>query len=236
MSEPTYPIIQIYPTIQGQGYRTGEPIIMVRTGHNPNLKYLYLQPIREAPIQMMTPEEITEKCKSFNRISWIFFGGEDPAFLEFDYLAEALHNGDFKVWVDTCGVAPLKRMLVDHLSVGPKPGMPVQETMVSRADDLRFYWDYENQDAWESNLERCLKIAPPSIPIQVMPRRLDKKCIEGTIKYVLDLKRRNLDFNILADVPLYRLLPDFDAFLCEGESCPICNYLDQKASRRRKKK
>lgn len=222
--ERTYPIIHIYPTVQGQGPRMGEPMTLIRTSSPPQFKeYLYHETVRPANPIMMPAREIVNKCIEIG-LEWVFFGGDDPCINEFDYLAKALKDEKFKIWLDTTGLFPVNHMLIDHLSTGPKPLLPFHPRLVETADDVRLYWGVVTK-IWEECYEQVLPYVRSDCPIFISPRVLTQECIDAVIKFVLS--KAGSKPIVRADIPLFRTLPNFDKNFNEGQSCPICHLMDE---------
>jgi len=219
--EPKYPVIHIYKTIQGQGPRIGEPMTLIRTSSPPNMNYIYQHTIRETPHKLMTIEEIVSKCIELQQ-RWVFIGGDDPCFAEMDFLLEALLDQGFYTWLDTCALLPVTPSLVTHLSPGPKPLLPFIPELVEKAHDVRFYWSVKDRKMWEDNIDRVMPFIG-DVPIQLSPRQLTQEDIDGVISYVLDKR----DSRFHADIPLFRIIPNFDKGLNEGTDCPICHLMDE---------
>jgi len=222
--ERRYPIIHIYPTVQGQGPRMGEPMTLIRTSSPPAFKeFVYHMTARAAKHEMMSVEEIVVRCGEIN-LEWVFFGGDDPCINEFDYLAEALKHHKFKIWLDTTGIFPVDYKLIDHLSVGPKPLLPFYPPLVEMADDVRLYWGVITK-IWEECYERVLPYVAPNCPIFISPRVLTQECIDSVIKFVLSKAGERPI--VRADIPLFRTLPNFDKNFNKGQECPICHLMDE---------
>lgn len=225
MIEKRYPIISIYPTIQGQGPRMGEPMTLVRTSTPPQFtEFCYMKSTRKTKMQMMTIEEIVHKCVEINQ-KWVFFGGDDPCISIFDDLADALHEVKFKIWLDTTGVFWFDWTKIDHLSVGPKPGLPFFPQSVSSAKDVRLYWRDTDEEIWLENFRRVEPFVQDDCPIFIAPRVLNQKCVDSVIKFVL--QQQETRKMVRADIPLFRTLPNFDRNFNRGEPCPLCHLLDK---------
>ncbi len=225
MTEPKYPIIHIYPTIQGQGPRMGEPMTLVRTSTPPQFtEFCYMRSTRETEFKMMTIKEIIENCIEFKQ-KWIFFGGDDPCISDFDPLVDALHEAEFKIWLDTTGVFWFDYIKIDHLSVGPKPGLPFIPNAIISAHDVRLYWRNTDEEIW---LELFKKVEPwvrDNCPIFISPRVLTQECVDSVIKFVLEQKITKK--MVRADIPLFRTLPSFDKNFNQGLECPMCHLMDK---------
>ena len=225
MKEKLYPIIHIYPTIQGQGPRMGEPMTLVRTSTPPQFtEFCYMKTTREAKFKMMSTVEIIDKCLEIGK-KWIFFGGDDPCISDFDPLADALHEANFKVWLDTTGIFDFDWTKIDHLSIGPKPGLPFIKSAVNLAHDVRLYWRHTDEEIWLENFKRVEPFVRNDCPIFIAPRVLTQECIDSVIQFVLtQCETKKI---VRADIPLFRTLPNFDKNFNKGEGCPMCHLMDK---------
>lgn len=223
MSGLHIPVIDIYPTVQGQGPRAGEPIILVRTGIPESIQYVWLTPTRVTPTRLLDVTEFGKEIESLAP-TWVFFGGEDPLLLPgFNTLIQVIHSMGKKVWVDTTGLYPVPGETLDYISVGPKPNLPLNPQLLEEANDIRLYYDPVDSDIWVQCLTSVLRLVNPEIvPIYIAPRNLSQDCITATIRLVLTYNSPHIHF----DLPAYRTLPSFDSDLNGGKTCSICNVLD----------
>lgn len=216
-----YPVIHIYPTIQGHGPEIGKKMVIIRTSSPPQTRFIYHKTLREAPMKMMSPQEIVDVIEPFG-IKTVFIGGDDPAITPLEDLLVALNGRNFEVQLDTCGAFWVNPDLVDYLSIGPKPGISFIPQLINKATDLRFYWEPNAHKVWEQNIERVLPFADEVKEICVAPRNLHKSTIEALTEFIVKCE----DERFRADIPLFRLLPNFDACMNNGTDCPICHLMD----------
>lgn len=216
-----YPVIHIYPTIQGHGPEIGTQMVIVRTSSPPQTRFIYHKTIRETLYKMMSPYEILEKIKPFN-IKTVFIGGDDPCITPLEPLLYMLKQEGYITQIDTCGAFWVEPGLVDYLSIGPKPGISFIPQLINHAADLRFYWEPNAAPVWEANIHRVIPYANSVRQICVAPRNLAKETIEALTKFIAGYP----DPRFRADIPLFRLLPNFDAHMNKGQDCPICHLMD----------
>lgn len=157
-----YPINNIYPTIQGEGALTGVPMILVRLHGcpvgcpfcdtketweiDPALESDNIGDILQADgrHKWMSASEVNHYLKtSLDPIRWVMLTGGEPGLYNLSGLVTALHDGGYKVQVETSGTQPgVLRSGVDWLVVSPKIGMPggydLISAVIEAADEIKF--------------------------------------------------------------------------------------------------
>jgi hypothetical protein len=210
----TVPLLDLYPTVLGQGPRSGEPVVLARVDFPPGIKYARLEPtIQTGKVpEMLTVSDLMTRVVAFG-LSWFFIGGEDPAALDLERICKEAHYSGIKVMIDSTGLFKIPYE-VDYLSLGPKPGLPCDPLAIRRADDLRFYLEPREKELWVGTIDRVLNGEHYNgCTAWIMPRRLDKDNIDAVISYVLSKKSEK----IRADFPMYRMVPDFDSSFNAGK-------------------
>lgn len=116
-------ITEIFPSVQGEGLRQGEPTIFIRlSGCNLkcsfcDTKYAWKEGQQYSVDQVL--EEVRKIRQSFPA-QWICITGGEPLLQDIDGLTKALKKGGLKIQVETN--ATLYRTLpVDWYSISPKP-------------------------------------------------------------------------------------------------------------------
>jgi hypothetical protein len=120
--------------------------------------------------------------------------------------------------MDTCGafyIPGIIRDMLVHLSVGPKPGLPLWTDVVGPADELRYYTNSAD-DIFQDFIEASMPLSDKAL---VIPYTLDQAEIDFGLEFCI---ARDLRFHI----PLYRALPTFDANRNGGKICDICLLQD----------
>ena len=221
--EQTYPVIDLYETVQGAGPMFGTPIVLIRTGIPDKMDYIYLAPKRPVDQVYLTAYQILTKMEGF-KPKILFFAGEDPFTLRLKPLLSLLRIAGYTLWADTTGVFVGDYSDFDYISLGPKPGFYVSPHLFAlrTIGDVRFYWDCIEREKWEGCIYEHLEYIPDKIPIFLYPKRLELDCITGLIHFVINHPRFRLD------IPLYRTLPWFDKELNSGKECSICTIQDRK--------
>ena len=114
-----YPIVEIFHSVQGEGFHTGVPHVFVRFG-NCNLRCEWCDTdfltYEEIPLQ-----DIVEKILSFDCKRVIFTGGE-PAMQDLSTIGSILKENDFHLSIETNGTIPVDS-IIDWICVSPKDQM-----------------------------------------------------------------------------------------------------------------
>ena len=113
----SYPIVEIFHSVQGEGYHSGESSIFVRFGRC-NLRCEWCDTdfdvFEEMSIQEITTEIIQFKCKKI-----IFTGGE-PALQDLEPLINTLRPRGYNFSIETNGTIEIPDGLIDWICVSPK--------------------------------------------------------------------------------------------------------------------
>lgn len=129
------PLVEVFgPTIQGEGHVVGQQTYFLRFGlcdykctMCDSMHAVDPKQVRDKA-RWLTQEEIyTEVChiSQSSQVKWITFSGGNPCIHDLTELVNWLHEGGFKVHVETQGTKfPDWLLQVDSITVSPKgPGM-----------------------------------------------------------------------------------------------------------------
>lgn len=119
MDENKYPIVEIFHSVQGEGFHTGVPHVFVRFG-NCNLRCEWCD-TDFLTYEEMTLAEIVEKILSFNCKRVIFTGGE-PAMQDLATIGIILKEKEIHLSIETNGTIPVDPV-IDWICVSPKDQM-----------------------------------------------------------------------------------------------------------------
>ena len=114
-----YPIVEIFHSVQGEGFHSGIPHVFVRFG-NCNLRCEWCD------TDFLTYEErtlssIVDEVLSYNCERVIFTGGE-PAMQDLDTIGTILKHHGLKLSIETNGTIPVDP-IIDWICVSPKDQM-----------------------------------------------------------------------------------------------------------------
>lgn len=114
-----YPIVEIFHSVQGEGFHSGIPHVFIRFG-NCNLRCEWCD------TDFLTYEErtlssIVDEVLSYNCERVIFTGGE-PAMQDLDTIGTILKQHGLKLSIETNGTIPVDP-IIDWICVSPKDQM-----------------------------------------------------------------------------------------------------------------
>lgn len=112
----SYPINEIFYSLQGEGFWAGTPAVFVRfSGCNLNCPFCDTDHSR---VQMMTAEEIVREVGRYPAKFVVLTGGEPSLFIS-EELIELLHAEDIFITIETNGTNCIKES-VDWITLSPK--------------------------------------------------------------------------------------------------------------------
>ncbi len=112
-----YPIVEIFHSVQGEGYHSGESSIFVRFGRC-NLRCEWCDTDFDV-FENMNIEEITNIIFEYNCKKIIFTGGE-PALQNLEPLINTLRPMGYTFSIETNGTVEIPNGLIDWICVSPK--------------------------------------------------------------------------------------------------------------------
>ena len=116
ISMPSYPIVEIFHSVQGEGYHTGIPHVFVRFG-NCNLRCEWCD-TNFLEYEMRDLEDIVSEVSSYNCNRVIFTGGE-PALQDLGSIGMELKKLGLHISIETNGTIPVDP-IIDWICVSPK--------------------------------------------------------------------------------------------------------------------
>ncbi|MGB0164631.1 MAG: 7-carboxy-7-deazaguanine synthase QueE [Candidatus Thalassarchaeaceae archaeon] len=116
ISMPSYPIVEIFHSVQGEGYHTGIPHVFVRFG-NCNLRCEWCD-TNFLEYEMRDLEDIVSEVSSYNCDRVIFTGGE-PALQDLGSIGMELKKLGLHISIETNGTIPVDP-IIDWICVSPK--------------------------------------------------------------------------------------------------------------------
>ena len=141
-SEKTYPIVEIFHSVQGEGYHTGTPSIFIRFG-GCNLQCSWCD-TDFSKWDKMSITEIMTILEQWTTRRIIYTGGE-PAMQKLRPLSNELHSKGYDIAIETNGTIELKEGLVDWICVSPKDMLYPEFSIKQRkGDELKVV--YTGQD------------------------------------------------------------------------------------------
>lgn len=151
----------IYLSIQGEGAKTGTPMVIVRLQgcsvgcsfcdtkqtwgkkHPPSEGGIVQALGENASYATVSEEELVDYCKNLagDKITWIMLTGGEPCEQELTGLVKQFHSAGFRINLETSGSSPIPDNLVksrDWVCVSPKYGYknPLVKSLL-RADEVK---------------------------------------------------------------------------------------------------
>ena len=145
-TEKSYPIVEIFHSVQGEGFHTGKPSIFVRFG-GCNLRCSFCDTDFHT-WEKMKISEIIETIEQWPTKRVIYTGGE-PAMQKLKPLSQELHSRGYNIAIETNGTIEIDDGLVAWICVSPKnmvhPEFPIKQVkghelkVVYTGQDLSMY-------------------------------------------------------------------------------------------------
>ena len=140
--EKSYPIVEIFHSVQGEGYHTGTPSIFIRFG-GCNLSCEWCD-TDFSKWDKMSISEIMDVLNQWSSKRIIYTGGE-PAMQKLRPLSDELHSKGYDIAIETNGTIELEEGLVDWICVSPKDMLfPEFSIKQRKGDELKVV--YTGQD------------------------------------------------------------------------------------------
>ncbi len=154
MSSALYPIMEMFYTIQGEGYYTGCPAFFIRfAGCDVGCVWCDVKESWDAnKHNSFTEIEILNEIKKTNAKHVVITGGE-PAMYDLTELCESLASNGFILHIETSGAYDIKGN-IDWICVSPKKfKAPLKETLL-KADELKVVVFHPSDIPWAETFIR----------------------------------------------------------------------------------
>lgn len=140
IQEPSFPIVEIFESLQGEGANTGMPSIFVRFGKC-NLACPWCDtPYNE--FQPWTLSQILAKVRSFSAKNIIITGGEPTIHPKIVLLLDELKKQGYFLAIETNGLKAVPPQ-IDYIATSPKAmyAEKYQRRCISKANEVRIVMD-----------------------------------------------------------------------------------------------
>lgn len=128
---PKYPIVEIFHSVQGEGFHVGVPHVFVRFG-NCNLCCDWCD-TDFMKFEQMDLDEIVHRVLSFNCARVIFTGGE-PAMQDISTIGSALKGYGLTLSIESNGTLPIDP-IIDWICISPKDQLYPNVSIKQRTGD-----------------------------------------------------------------------------------------------------
>ena len=134
----SYPIVEIFHSIQGEGYHSGVPSIFVRFGKC-NLKCEWCD-TEFNEFEYFSLEEVIDLIEEFECKKIIFTGGE-PALQNLEPIVNSLRPKGYNFSIETNGTVEIPEGIIDWICVSPKNQLyPNVNLRQLKGDELKVVW------------------------------------------------------------------------------------------------
>ena len=174
------PLVEIFYSLQGEGLRTGQATLFVRTaGCNCDCWFcdtdFRVREERSRAEVLARIVEIGGECR------WVCLTGGEPTILDLAPLCADLHARGYKIQVETNGSRPRPDWNLDHVTVSPKiaQGARLDSWYLEHATEFKHVIDTRSDVA--AVLELAARHGKPTF---LQPNALDPKSIQLCIEAV----------------------------------------------------
>lgn len=137
---PAYRIVEIFESLQGEGYNTGMSAIFIRLGKC-NLTCAWCD-TDYLTFTMMSLADILGRLKSYTARNIIITGGEPTIQPHLDVLLDALKSAGYCLYLETNGLNPAPPQ-IDYVAASPKAcyAAKYEQQCIKQADEVRIVAD-----------------------------------------------------------------------------------------------
>jgi organic radical activating enzyme len=135
--EVTYPIMEHFYTIQGEGVHTGKSAYFIRTG-GCDVKCWWCD-VKDSWDESIHPRmSVSELVSAVNaaKPAFVVITGGEPLLHDLTALTQALHECGHKVHIETSGSSPISGHL-DWVTLSPKRFKPPVDEVYEYVDELK---------------------------------------------------------------------------------------------------
>ncbi|MFZ7200681.1 7-carboxy-7-deazaguanine synthase QueE [Avibacterium avium] len=145
ISNPSYPIVEIFQSLQGEGANTGMPSIFIRFG-----KCNLACPWCDTPYNNFEPwslQQILAKVRSFSAKNIIITGGEPTIQPQLGLLLDQLKAEGYFLAIETNGLKPVPAQ-IDYIATSPKReyAQKYRQRYIAQANEVRIVADADVQE------------------------------------------------------------------------------------------
>ena len=151
----TYPIVEIFESLQGEGFNTGMPSIFVRFGKC-NLTCPWCD-TDYMTFESWTLEQILAKVKSCSARNIIITGGEPTIVPKIEYLLEQFKSDGYFLAIETNGLKAIPAQ-IDYIATSPKSlyAHKYEKRCIPFANEVRIVMD-SNMPSFCELIEQKIK-------------------------------------------------------------------------------
>lgn len=138
--EPTFRLVEIFESLQGEGYNTGMPAIFIRLGRcDLSCSWCDTDYLKYEHVCLST---ILESLQDYTVKTIIITGGEPSIHPQIAHLLDALKERGYYLCMETNGLHPVPEQ-IDYIATSPKAcyGSRYRAQCISSADEVRIVVD-----------------------------------------------------------------------------------------------
>jgi organic radical activating enzyme len=196
---PTLRIVEIFPSVQGEGLRQGEPTIFIRLA-GCNLKCAFCDTkFAWMGGREQSPEEVLYIIKRIRErfpADWISLTGGEPYLQDLRRLVGFLRKEKFRIQVETNGRRHYP-LAADWVTVSPKPkSYCVAPEFARKAREVKLI---ASRDLTLSTVRKMRRIFPAATPILLQPesnRRWSHKLVLRILNQALAAGLKNIRLSV----------------------------------------
>lgn len=151
------PVMEVFYSLQGEGYHTGKAASFVRIGGcDAGCHWCDVKESWDASLHPLTPvEKIVGTVTSFPAKAVVITGGE-PLMYNLDLLCGMLNEQGIEIFLETSGAYPLSGKF-DWICLSPKVQQPPLEEMLKKADELKVIIHEDDDFEWAEENARAVR-------------------------------------------------------------------------------
>jgi len=160
------PVMEMFYSIQGEGYNTGKAAAFVRIGGcDVGCRWCDVKESWDASVHPLTTvEQILDTVCSFPANAVVITGGE-PLMYNMEPLCQMLRQKGIQIFLETSGSHPISGSY-DWVCLSPKQGSPPLAEVVVQAQELKVIIQTANDLAWA---EECALHTPANCKLYLQP-------------------------------------------------------------------
>lgn len=197
----TFPIMEHFYTLQGEGYYAGRSAYFVRLGGcDVGCVWCDVKESWDASLHpSMTISQIIEEIKKTETDFVVITGGE-PAMYDLTEFINELHKHNFEVAIETSGCFPLKGE-IDWYCFSPKKFKKPNEEAYLKANELKVVIFHPSDLQWA--VEHSLKVNP-NCKLYVQPEWSKS---ETLLPLIIDFVKKNPKWKLSLQTHKYLNIP-----------------------------
>ncbi len=177
------PVMEMFYSIQGEGYNTGKAAFFIRIGGcDIACSWCDVKESWDASVHPLTSiDSIANQIQVHAAQSVVITGGE-PFMYNLDLLCARLKNQQIRLFIETSGTYPLSGNF-DWICVSPKAQQAPRKDMLGIADELKVIIHDESDFEWA---EKHLRLVPKKCLLYLQPEWSNQQIMTpAIIDYVL---------------------------------------------------